>query len=425
MGVETGRKGAASVCPEEFFMQIAILHYAAPPVVGGVEQVLAHQAELLARAGHTVRILAGRGAAWDERIPVVPFPQIDSRYPPALEIKAALDRGELPQAFEPLVETILLRLRELLAGVDLVIAHNVASLNKNMALTVALFRLSQTPGAPRLALWHHDLAWTTPRYQPELHPGWPWDLLRTPWPGVTQVTISPARQAELAALMGLPLEAVRVIPNGIDLQAALRISESGWELAGRRALASCAPLLLTPVRITRRKNLELALHITAALRERMPQAALVITGPPGAHNPSNLEYLRELQALRDRLCLAGAVHLLAEDCPEGLAEAEVTDLYQLADALLLPSREEGFGLPILEAGMARLPIFCTDLPPLVALAGEWATTFSPDADPQAVAGDIAARLERDPLYQMRRRVKLEFSWEAVYTRSIAPLLEDL
>jgi mannosylglucosylglycerate synthase len=406
-------------------MEITILHYAAPPVVGGVEQVIARQAELLTRAGHRVRILAGRGAAWDERIPFLSLPEIDSRYPEALALKADLDRGTIPAGFEPLVERILGRLREVLAGERVVIAHNVAALNKNLALTTALYRLSQTPGTPRMVLWHHDLAWTTPRYQPELYPGYPWDLLRSPWPGAIQVTISPARQQELSGLLGIPPEAIHMIPNGIDLQAALRITDAGWALAARLGLAERSPILLTPVRVTRRKNLELALEIAARLRETMPQAALVITGPPGAHNPANLEYLAELLRLRDRLGLAGSAHLLAELCPEGLSDAEVTDLYQLADALLLPSREEGFGLPILEAGMARLPIFCADLAPLRGLAGDWATYFSPDADPTPVAAAIASRLESDPLYHMRRRVRLEYSWEAVYSRSIAPLLEDL
>ncbi|HEX9014045.1 MAG TPA: glycosyltransferase, partial [Anaerolineaceae bacterium] len=105
-------------------------------------------------------------------------------------------------------------------------------------------------------------------------------------------------------------------------------------------------------------------------------------------------------------------------------EEEVRDLYQLADGLLLPSREEGFGLPILEAGAARLPIFCTDLPPLSSLAGDWAEYFSPDGDPDTVARMVASRLAADPAYQLRRRVRLEYTWDAVYDRSIAPLLED-
>lgn len=39
-------------------MNIVLVHYSAPPVVGGVESVLAHQARLMADAGHTVKIIA-------------------------------------------------------------------------------------------------------------------------------------------------------------------------------------------------------------------------------------------------------------------------------------------------------------------------------------------------------------------------------
>ena len=406
-------------------MEIAILHYAAPPIVGGVEEVIAHQARLFSAAGHRVRVIAGRGAAWDAAIPVIVFPLLDSRHPQVLEIKSQLDQGILPPSFQALEESIYQGLCEHLAGVRLVIAHNVAALHKNLAFTAALARFAAAPHAPRLVLWQHDLAWTAPRYQAELHPGWPWDLLRQPWPGALQVTISPARQAELADLLRVPLERVRVIPNGIDLAAALRISSSGWDLIRQLGLHQAAPLLITPVRVTRRKNLELGLRILAALRALAPGAALVVTGPPGAHNPANASYLEELAALRGQLGLNGSAHLLAELRPDGLSEAEVIDLYQLADGLLLPSREEGFGLPILEAGLARLPIFCTDLAPLRELAGPWATYFSPDGDPAAIAAAIHAHLQESPAYQMRRRVKFEYSWEAIYQRYLSPLLEDL
>jgi glycosyltransferase involved in cell wall biosynthesis len=404
-------------------MKIALLHYAAPPVVGGLETVLARQAQQLARAGHQVRILAGRGETQDALMPVEVYPRFDSRYPHVLKVKAELDRGEVTPDFFSLVERIFADLQRALASTDFVIVHNVASLNKNLALTAALHRLSQSSPAPRLILWHHDLAWTTPDYADELHPGYPWDLLRLPWAGARQVVVSQARRDELAALMDIPAETIAVVPAGVDLQDFLALSTRMMDLAGRLALLDARPLLLAPVRVTRRKNLELGLRILAALRQEMPQAGLVVTGPPGAHNPANADYLRELQALRGKLKLEGAAHLLAEHYPDGLADAQIAELYRLSDVLLMTSREEGFGIPIIEAGLGRLPIFCTDLPPLRALAGEWATYFSPDADPRAVARQIARRLEDDPAYCLRARVKAENTWQSIYTRQIAPLLE--
>lgn len=404
-------------------MRVTFVHYAAPPVVGGVETVLARQAELLDRAGHQVSILAGRGATWIERIPVIQIPRLDSRHPEVLELKACLDRGEVPPDFEQVVAATQADIEEVIPEVDVIIAHNVASLHKNLALTAALYRLSQSPGAPRFILWHHDLAWTTPRYLPELHSGWPWDLLRQPWPGVTQVVVSQARRDELAELMGLSEAEIAVVPAGVDLKTFYRVSPGAWNLYERLGMAAGAPLLLTPVRVTPRKNLELGLRILAELRKTMPQAQLIITGPPGAHNPKNDAYLRSLLDLRSKLGLKKAVHFLAEHRPEGLAEEEVIDFYHLADALLLTSREEGFGIPILEAGMARLPVFCTDLDPLYSLAGDLATYFQPDSDPAEVAQKIASRLPREPVYLLRLRVRTEFTWQAIYEQLISPLLE--
>ena len=46
---------------------IAMLHYAAPPVVGGVETTLAHHARLLAADGYRVRVVCGRGQVRQQR----------------------------------------------------------------------------------------------------------------------------------------------------------------------------------------------------------------------------------------------------------------------------------------------------------------------------------------------------------------------
>ena len=52
-------------------MNIAILHYSVPPVVGGVESVIAHHARLMSADGHAVRLIAARGDALEEQIPMI------------------------------------------------------------------------------------------------------------------------------------------------------------------------------------------------------------------------------------------------------------------------------------------------------------------------------------------------------------------
>ena len=139
-------------------MKIALLHYSSPPIVGGVESVLAHHARLMANAGLAVTILAGRGESFDERIPVRVLPRLDSRHAGVMEIKAALDRGKHTPAFDMFKAQVREELLANLEGFDILIAHNVASLNKNLPLTAALHEASHSAWFPRLILWHLDLA---------------------------------------------------------------------------------------------------------------------------------------------------------------------------------------------------------------------------------------------------------------------------
>ncbi|MEK9164289.1 MAG: glycosyltransferase family 4 protein, partial [Chloroflexota bacterium] len=415
-------------------LSIALVHYSAPPIVGGVESVLAQHARLMADDGHAVRVIAARGEPFDERIPLIQLPLIDSRHPRVLAAKAELDAGRAPPDFSALTDDITRALRPALAGVHLLIAHNVCSLNKNLALTAALHNLSRESDSPKFILWHHDLAWTTPRYRAELHDGWPWDLLRaaSAWPGVRHVVVSEFRRRELAHLLNIASDSIAVVPNGIETARLLKLEPQTESLIDSMQLADAEPLLLLPVRITPRKNIELALRVLAALRRRCPRAMLVVTGPEGPHNPANAGYKRALFDLRDELGLRGAAHFAAEvradtlgrsrPYDDFLPDAVVADFFRLADALIFPSREEGFGIPLLEAALTRLPVFCADIPPLRDLGGDEAVYFSPDADPGSVAGLIADHLRADPAYRFSARVKRRFTWQRIYADYIAPLL---
>lgn len=402
-------------------MKIGLVHYSAPPVVGGVESVVGHHARLMAAAGHTVRVVAGRGVQWTDAIEFAYLPLLDSRHPRVLAVKAELDAGRVPPDFATLVGEISTALRVALADIDTVIAHNVCSLHLNLALTAGLRAMHARPGASRLILWHHDLAWTTPRYRAELHPGYPWDLLRTDW-GARHVAVSEVRRRELAALMELPRQAITVIPNGVEIAHFFKLERRTQGLVGHLKLAQAGPLLLLPVRLTPRKNIELALRILAALRQELPRAMLVITGPLGAHSPLNADYFAQLKALRAELNLTGAAHFLAESADIDLPDAVIADFYRLADALLLPSREEGFGLPLIEAAFSHVPVFCADILPLRELGGDNVTYFSPGDSPDAIAGLLATTFRTDRIYRFAARARRQFAWGRVYADHIAPLL---
>lgn len=406
-------------------MKISLLHYSSPPIVGGVESVLAHHARLLANDGHEVTILAGRGATFDERIKVRILPRLDSRHPEVMEVKDFLDAGKRTPAFDILREGIRQELLEALKDCDVLIAHNVASLHKNLALTAVLHEEYGKPGFPHLVLWHHDLAWTTPRYRAELHDGPPWDLLRTNWEGVTQVVVSELRRRELAELIRIPGDSIRVVPNGVDISAFFKFETKTVELIERLKLLNADPLFLLPVRLTPRKNIELALRVMAELRREYPKAMLLVTGPEGPHNPNNKAYKRKLLSLRDELNLQGAVHFLAEVTDEFMPDEVIADFYRIADALLFPSREEGFGIPIIEAAFSRMPVFCADIAVLRELGGGDVSYFDPDADPLEVARQVQVRLEAESTSRWGRRAKHGYAWEQIHSQHIAPLIKEV
>jgi mannosylglucosylglycerate synthase len=401
--------------------KVALLHYSAPPIVGGVESVLGQHAHLMADAGHQVHIVAGRGAQTDPRIPFIHLPMADSRHPNILALKSELDEGHIPREFAEVVDSLTANLSEVLDETDILFAHNVCSLNKSLALTAALRNLASRNNL-QIVLWHHDLAWTTPRYRAELHDGYPWDLLRQAWPGVRQVTISEMRQRELAELFQIDEDKIEIIPNGIDVPSFHKLEAQTHEYVKQLDLLSASPLLLLPVRITPRKNIELALQVCAFLMGSFPKLKLVITGPLGPHNPANVKYFEKLVALSKELELRNVVFFLAELTSEYVSSGVVSDFYHLADALFLPSREEGFGIPILEAGLANLPIFCSDIPPLRSLGGSYVSYFSPNDDPEKIANKIADYLSVSPLFQMRAKVREQYTWEGIYRRHIVPLL---
>jgi glycosyltransferase involved in cell wall biosynthesis len=406
-------------------MKIALMHYTAPPVVGGVESVLAHHAMLMTKAGHEVTILTGRGETFDKRVRMRILPHINSRDVQVLKIKLLLDKGQCTQAFNDLREEIKADLLAEINGYDVLIAHNVASLHKNLPLTAALKEIYTIAGFPRLILWHHDLAWAAPRYQRDMHEGYPWNLLRSPWPGAVQVAVSEFRRRQLSDLLGIPLGTIHVITNGVDLDTFFKFGPLSIQLVDQLNLTQADPLFLLPVRLTPRKNIEFALRIMAELRKVFPKAVLLVTGPEGPHNPANATYRRKLLDIRKDLSLEGVVQFLAEVNDGFIPDDTIADFYRLADALLLPSREEGFGIPLIEAAFSSKPVFCADIPVLHELGGNDVSYFDLSADPVLIAQQIKNRLDSEATSRWSRRAKHRFTWDSIYNTHIASLLQEV
>lgn len=371
---------------------------------------MADHARLLAEAGHDVRVIAGRGDA-----EVVP--ELDSRHPEVEALYHALGRGEVDgDRYAALQERIAGRLRPLLEDRELVIAHNVLTMPFNLPLASALVG----SGKPLLA-WTHDIAWVSDRYREYRRDQPPYDLLRTAQPGTTYVAITEVRRRQLRETTGVDPE---VVPNGIDFDQFLGVAPATRALLARAGLDAADPLVLVPLRVTRRKRLELAITAAGRLRGRHPRLMVAVSGPLGPHSADNRRYWAELFELRARLGLDGVVRFLHELTPEGgehpVTDEMIAELYRLADVVLLPSESEGFGLPVIEAAAARAPMVAGDIDVVREVGGPGLHLFPAQGGAHAVAEAVEAALGQ-PLVEDRRRVAGAYSWRRVLPRLEAAL----
>lgn len=408
----------------------AILHYTAPPIVGGVEAVIQAHAQMFAQAGYPATVIAGAGdaATLPPSVPLVRVPEMDTRHSQIAQMSLLLEQGGVPPAFDDMVRRLVGLLTPLLARFDIIILHNLFTKHFNLPLTAALHTLLDAGKLGHCIAWCHDFTWTSPSSRSKVHDGYPWDLLRTYREDVTYVTVSQRRQQVLAGLFGCPPDEIRVVYNGVSPEVLLGLSVEGAGLVDRLGLLESDLVLLMPVRVTRAKNIEYALQVVAALKARGCRPRLLVTGPPDPHDPDSMAYYQGLQTLRRRLGVEEEMRFVFEsgpdpDQPYTIDDRVVGDLFRVSDVMFMPSHREGFGMPVLEAGLVGLPVVSSDIPASREIGGEDVTIFDAEQDPARLGEQILAWAEKDAVYRLRRRVRQSFTWRAIFQRDIKPLLD--
>ena len=210
---------------------------------------------------------------------------------------------------------------------------------------------------------------------------------------------SRAAAADLERMLGVPAERIDVAPYGVRIEPDAPATPEG-ELRARLRLGE-APVVLCVAQKRPYKNQESLIRALTA--EGLSAARLVL---PGAHS----EYETVLKGLALRLGVADRVVF-----PEWLEEPDLEGLYRLARCVALPSRLEGFGLPVLEAMARGVPVACSDRSALPEVAGDAAILFDPD-DEGAVAAALARLLSdadlRDRLKTLGLARAARFTWQA-------------
>ena len=193
------------------------------------------------------------------------------------------------------------------------------------------------------------------------------------------VEVSAFTRDELVALLGVPVERIRVVPNGVDpvFTAEGPAAEGDYVLA----VGTLEP----------RKNLAAAVEAA-----RLAGVDLRVAGA------------------------AGWGEVAAEGWVGEPTDGELAALLRGARCLVYPSLYEGFGLPVLEAMACGTPVVTSRGGATEEVAGGAAVLVDP-RDPASVAAGIEeAGRRRDSLVEIGRARASMFTW-----RRAADLLEDL
>ena len=407
-------------------LSIALMHYSCPPVVGGVEEVVRQQASLFHRHFHKVKIFAGAGARFTEEYPVEINPLLSSRHPRVQRAHQKLLEGN-PTGVEKLARDIYQYLSRSLSDFDVLIAHNILTMRYNLPLTLAVLRLAEEHLLPVVS-WNHDSPYFYPDIPDHLfHP--PWNVLHRVHPHVFYVAISESRRQQFQDIYGKDCE-LTVIPNGVDPIRFFRLDPSTVRLIQEEALFLADFLLVQPSRLHPRKNIELSIRVTRALQDQGLGARLLVSGAYDPHEPKTVAYYRHLMSLARELNVQKDVLIMAEytfRSGEKLTADRITmrDLYLIADVLFLPSLQEGFGIPLLEAGMIKLPVVCSSIPPFQEIGEQDVCLFNPEEPPAAIAEKLTAFLRRIPTQRFFRRVIHHYSWDNIYAFQLKPFLQKV
>lgn len=155
--------------------------------------------------------------------------------------------------------------------------------------------------------------------------------------------------SELVRLLGARPERVRIVPPGVDTDEfrpdASDSTTGALGLDGR-------PVVLFVGRLQPLKSPETAVRALAAIRKARDAVLVIAGGPSGSAGITGDGLMRLARDLGvgDRVLVRGPI-------PHG----ELPGYYRAADAVVVPSRSESFGLVALEAAACGTPVVATDV----------------------------------------------------------------
>lgn len=380
-------------------MKVLLVSWEYPPVViGGLGRHVHHLATELAAAGHEVVVLARR-----------PFDTDPSTHPTTDEVAegvrvvaAAQDPHEFEFATDMMAWTLAMGHAMVRAGLaiaagdapwrpDVVHAHDWLVAHPAIALA-EFFDVPLVSTIHATEAGRHS-GWVSGPTSRQVHAVESW-LVRE---SDSLITCSASMRDEITELFGPGLAEIRVIRNGIDA--------ARWPFAHRRPHDGPARLLYLG-RLEYEKGVHDLIAALPRIRRAHPGTTLTIAGE-GTQQGWLIEQARRHKVRR------------AVEFSGHLGHDDLVATLHGADAAVLPSHYEPFGIVALEAAATGTPLVTADVGGLGEAVIDGRTGLSFEArDVDGLAAAVVATLD-DPAAAQRRavaardRLTADFTWETV------------
>ena len=376
-------------------MKILMVSWEYPPVViGGLGRHVHHLATDLAAAGHEIVVLSRRPTDTDPST----HPTTDECAEGVRIVAAAHDPHEFTFGADMMAWTLAMGHSMVRAGLrldgwrpDVVHAHDWLVAHPAIALA-EYFDVPLVSTIHATEAGRHS-GWVAGQISRQVHAVESW-LVRE---SDSLITCSTSMRDEITALFGPDLSDVTIIPNGIDTD--------GWPFAMRRAHPGPAELLYLG-RLEYEKGVHDAIAALPRIRRTHPGTTLTIAGD-GTQREWLIEQARKHKVLKATEFVGRVDH------------AGLVALLHRADAAVLPSHYEPFGIVALEAAATGTPLVTSDVGGLGEAVISGQTGMScPPRDVAALAAAVRAVLDDPAAAQQRalaarERLTAEFSWPTV------------
>jgi glycosyltransferase involved in cell wall biosynthesis len=216
---------------------------------------------------------------------------------------------------------------------------------------------------------------------------------------------------ELRRIYHLSKEKIHVVHNGVNYHA-FDGHINPAEVKGRYRIAPLAPMIFSSGRMTVQKGMDMLVEAVPMVLASYPQARFILSG----EGP-------EREALMRCANDAGAAGAMV--FPGHIRRWEYVDLMRACDILAVPSRNEPFGIVVLEGWAAGKPVVATTAGGPREFVWHNVNGFLVGANPGGIAHGIGSLLaDHDHCRALgangRRAVEEQFNWDtiAAYTEGV-------